>query len=1370
MHPVASLNPSISDLPTYNDDFCEWSSFEVEVEKVQHTNEGYSLSPQQARLWLLQQQCNAYRAYYTVMIEGALDVGALRRAVEAVLWRHDIFRTTFYRLPGMGLPMQVINDQLLYSWQQISLTTGPEQQEKSDRLLLEVQNYPLNLEEEPLLRCSLLTLAEQQHVLCVCTSALHADMHTLAQFMQEVSTLYGKSSTEVDEAQEEELNQYVQFSEWQNSLLEEEEGKAYWSEQSGASSTLLRLPYERKREMPVHFHPRTVGVDIAPALQKQIEALCTEQRCTLPVFFFACWQALLWRFVNQNDLLCGINTTSRIYDELRDIAGPLAKYIPLHCHPEKRQRFCDFLGTIQTKYEAHLEQQLYFALEDPDGSRQYPFGFDYYEIPAVTTTGGISFVPRQCYVCSEPFKVRLIVQEYPGAAPMLTLEYNSELYTAQDIQRLAEQLLLVLNDAAIRPESMLDELEILGTAERELVLRSYNQTNTAYPQEMCLHQLFERQAERTPDAIAVVDEGQQVTYHALNRLSHQLAAYLQTQAIGPEVLVGLYLERSVALVIAILGVLKAGAAYVPLDLTTPQPRLRFIASDAHLRMVLTSESLQSRLEEWPEQVPIVALESINEHLVQNQALSPLAYHPTASNLAYVIYTSGSTGEPRGVMIPHQGVAHYVHWCSQHYNVASGRGSLVHSPVSFDLTVTALFAPLAVGWTAWLLKQEKELDELVAMLQQTGQWSLLKLTPAHLNLLNQMLEPHELADRSGALILGGEALKGDQIRPWVREAPQTRIVNEYGPTETVVGCCIYEVAPDEEIEEQVPIGHPIANTRCYVLDERGLPVPIGIIGELYIGGVGLGRGYIGRADLTAERFLPDPYSSVPGSRMYRTGDLARYKNQQGILEYLGRIDRQVKLRGYRVELGDIEATLSLHEMVRDCVVDVYETPGRDKSLAAYVVSERNTTPDPSMFRSYLSSRLPAYMLPDSYIFLDTLPLTANGKVNRALLPSPEGNVRSVDRVPEDINAVVPRDMLEFQLLQIWEEILPTRPIFITDSFFELGGHSILAVSLMAKIRKRLGIDLPLAILFDHRTIADLAVVTRQQSSIPEPPALVAIQPEGTKPPLFCIHPAGGTVFCYTNLARHLGTDQPFYGLQMPDFISEGETCVSLEKMAARYVAEIQAVRPQGPYLLGGWSSGGLMAFEIAQQLRRRNQEVGLLALMDTVLPYAYRQPDARIEELDTSDAAMVKEIISRRSFSVREDISALPPEEQLRSVLEEGKKAHFIPADTDLDQFRCLRRIHLMNLHAIKSYVPEIYAGQIDIFRAVESLIPDEVKEIPDVLPLNWTLTGGWEELTTKEVAVHEIPGNHKQMMSEPNVQFVATALKNRLEQVASSVV
>ncbi|GHO86478.1 non-ribosomal peptide synthetase [Dictyobacter formicarum] len=1424
---------------------------------MQQISEGFSLSPQQTRLWSLQQQCTTYRAYCMLLIEGELDIVALRRATEAVFLQHEIFRTTFYRLPGMEFPVQVINDRLLYTWRQVSSEADiDQQQEEMDSFLLESQHAPLDVEKGPLIHCSLLSFPDQKHVLYIGAYPLHADVQTLSNLIREVCLHYNNSAT-TNQSQETEIPQYTQFSEWQNSLLEED-GKAYWSRQNIFPALMPTLPYERQENLSAQFRPLTVHASIEAEFQKSIYALLKRYECSLPVFFFTCWQVLLWRFLNQDELVFGLGVTDRLYDELLDIAGPIAKYIPFLSHPNKQLRFCDFLRKVQEDYDAHGEQQLYFAVDDPTTTLLYPFGFDYYKFSPEVTNGKISFSPHQCSISSEPFKVRLLIQEHAEASLNLTLEYNANLYDIQDIQLLSGQLQHLIKDAVLRPECKLSELEILNVAERDLVLMKYNQTTTPYPQEMLLHLLFERQVAQTPDAIAVVDKDHQLTYQALDTLAHQTAQYLQRLPIGAEDLVGIYLERSVALVIAILGVLKAGAAYVPLDLSAPLPRLRFIASDAQLKIVLTTQQLQSQMTEWPEQTPIVSLESMREQFTSTRELPPLASHYlSTNNLAYVIYTSGSTGKPKGVMISHQGAAHYVQWCSQHYEVASGWGVPVHSPISFDLTVTALFAPLVVGRVAWLLEEGKELDELAEVLRQADQWSLLKLTPAHLNLLNQQLEPHELSESSRALILGGEALKGEHIRRWQQEAPQTRLINEYGPTETVVGCCIYEVTPDEEIKEQVPIGHPIANTRCYVLDERGLPVPIGIVGELYIGGIGLGRGYVGRADLTAERFVPDPYCNIAGARMYRTGDLARYKNQQGILEYLGRVDRQIKLRGYRIELGEIEKLLERHEKIRECVVEVFEEPDLDKSLVAYVVPNSKTMLEPATLRDYLSDHLPAYMIPESYVILEALPLTTNGKVNRSLLPPPDKS----RKVSDEDKAVAPRDMVEFQLLQIWEKTLKVHPILITDNFFDLGGHSILAVSLIAQIRKRLDVNLPLAILFEHKTIAELAAVVRQQlnviedqlpadvtaivprdvvefqlqqiweevlqvnpilitdsffelggndllaerviaaireqldinlapsllsehSSIAElaivvrqrsnalkTPALVTIQAGATtKRPLFCVHPAGGTVFCYTNLARHLGADQPFYGLQTPDLVENGGTYISIEELAALYVREIQRIQPQGPYQVGGWSSGGVMAFEIAQQLSKRHQKVSLLALLDANVPFTVRNPDAQIRELDTSDAAIVMDIMSRKTFSMDEDISMLPPVEQLRAVMEEGKKANLVPADTDLDQFRRLWRIQMMNVHAVRSYIPDVYPGQIDLFRAEESIKLGRGAKKASVLPMTWALTGGWETLTSQEILIHQLPGGHRDMMSEPNVQLVATTLKSRMEQIEAFLI
>ena len=681
--------------------------------------------------------------------------------------------------------------------------------------------------------------------------------------------------------------------------------------------------------------------------------------------------------------------------------------------------------------------------------------------------GPISFALESCYTCYEPFKVKLAVVEY---ATTLNLEFHfdNNLFDLAGMQILADQFLTLLANVVKQPDALIRDFAILSPAERQLVLVDFNQTKADYPAHACLHHLFEAQVERTPDAIAVQYEEQQLTYHALNWYANQLACYLQTQGVGPEVLVGIYLTRSPLVLAGILGVLKAGGAYVPLDLLHPRERLTFILADADVPLVLTSQSLRTQL---PSSVQCVCLDTMWQSFIVQQKMQAPATTVQSTNLVYVIYTSGSTGQPKGVMITHQGVVHYLHWSSQYYKAAEGSGSPVHSPLTFDLTVTGLFAGLMVGQRLVLLPEEQGIEQLRRTLSECNHFSFVKLTPAHLEALNNVLDTSDLATATQTLIIGGEALRGNNLTLWHTHAPTTRIINEYGPTETVVGCCIYEVA--SPMADNVPIGRPISNTQLYVLDARLQPVPLGVSGELYIGGVGPGRGYLQQPDLTAERFIPHPFATQPGERLYRTGDLVRYIFHTGQLEYLGRIDHQVKLRGYRIELGEIETVLTHHINVREAVVMLREDLPGGAQIVAYITYQQLPMPTTEALQDFISRFVPEYMIPSTFVFLKDLPLTTNGKVDRHALPIP--TIESATA-----SYVAPRSPIEDALVTIWEETLNVKPVGIYDNFFDLGGHSLLATQIIARLRRTLEVELPVRTLLDALTIARLAEAVEHAS--------------------------------------------------------------------------------------------------------------------------------------------------------------------------------------------------------------------------------------------------------------------------------------------------
>jgi len=621
----------------------------------------------------------------------------------------------------------------------------------------------------------------------------------------------------------------------------------------------------------------------------------------------------------------------------------------------------------------------------------------------------------------------------------------------------------------------------------EVQLEQWNQTDVSIPT-VCSHQLFEEQVARQPDATAYLFEGRRATYRDLNEQANQIAHLLRKKGIGPDVLVGVCLERCPEMVAALLGVWKAGGAYIPLDPAHPKERLAFMLTDAAAKVLITDVPHRGL---FPSEVDTILVDA-DAARIAGERDDNLPATQNQSHLAYVMYTSGSTGQPKGVMIVQRGLVNYLTWAIATYRAGSGGPVPVHSSIAFDLTVTALFVPLAGGGSIEILREDVAGQKLVAAMRDGRDRSLVKITPAHLALLADQLGAAGVADRTRCFVIGGEALLADSLVLWRDHAPATRLINEYGPTETVVGCCVHEVAPGDPRTGAVIIGRAIANTRLYVLDEQRKLLPVGEVGELYIGGEGVARGYLNRPELTAERFLPDPYSKQPGARMYKSGDLARYR-PDGALEYFGRIDDQVKIRGYRIELGEIEAVLADHPAVKSCAVIARDDLPGGKQLVGYVVGHAGP-PAVEDLRQFLRGRLPEYMVPAQFVFLGTMPLTGNGKIDRKNLPAP-----SLERPAASAGAqAAPRTEIEKKIVEIWKELLTLEHVGVEDNFFELGGHSLLAIKAGTRVREAFGVDLSAQAVIDDPTVAALA---RTVSDLLGPTVAPAKTPEARRGPTF-----------------------------------------------------------------------------------------------------------------------------------------------------------------------------------------------------------------------------------------------------------------------------
>lgn len=849
-------------------------------------------------------------------------------------------------------------------------------------------------------------------------------------------------------------------------------------------------------------------------------------------------------------------------------------------------------------------------------------------------------------------------------------------------------------------------------------------------QNICVHQRFEAQVERTPDAVAVVLADQQLTYRQLNQQSNQLAHGLQQLGVGPDVLVGIYVERSIEMIVGLLAVLKAGGAYVPLDPSLPAERLSFILADTQVPVILTQARVVDRLPAHTAKV--ICLDSDRKIITQNSREN-LSSAVTPDHLIYTIYTSGSTGQPKGVMIPHSGICNQLDWRQNTFPLTAVDRVLQNISFSFDPSVWQIFWPLTCG--AQLILPcpggHQDVAYLVNLIAEQ-QISVIALVPS---LLRVLLEETglERCQHLKHVFCGGEALPLDlQERFFDRFNSDQRDVflhNVYGPTEASIDATFWTCEPGTQ-HRIGPIGGSITNAQAYIFDENLQPVPFGSSGELHLGGAGLARGYLNRATLTAEKFIAHPYSSDPTVRLYKTGDLVRYL-PDGNLEFLGRMDHQVKVRGFRIELGEIETALSQHPAIQESIVVAREDVPGDKRLVAYWVAEVPKCPDAQELRSFLKETLPEYMIPAAFVIMEALPLNPNGKVDRRALPAP-----APERPDLEKPFVAPQTPLEVELTQIWEEVLNVRPIGVKDNFFELSGNSLLAAKLLVQVEQKMGQKLSLAVLFQAPTIEQFAMSLQEESQGETYQSLVAIQPKGSKPPLFCVHSRVGNVFSYYPLVRYLRDDQPLYGLQTPMVDGEYVTHTHIEAMAADYIQEIQLLQPTGPYLLAGYSFGGLVAYEMARQLQLQGQTVAMLALLDT-----YNSPDRWFKRLPHH----IRATKHWHEFSKQKGLK----EKWMYIQKNFGRQGS--PDEQDIDQSASL---HAMYEKVNQNYYPQAYAGRAVLFRADRSKLPEAWFQ-----PAIHDADLGWGQLITEGIEIHDIACHHFDLLLDPFVGILTQQLQ-----------
>lgn len=1351
------------------------------------------LSSAQMRLWLFDQLEPGSPAYNIPVrhdFKGNFDLAAFERSLSEIVRRHEVLRTCYLRIDGR--PVQKIASPESFRIPVLDLQHLPEaaREQEVAKLAAAQATQPFDLGNAPLLRAQLLKLAPDEHVLLFNVHHIAFDWWSFGVFEKELAELYGAFLRGEKTSPLPELPlQYVDCSAWQRERLQGEilqEHLDYWQKKLSGELPPLELPTDRPRPAIQTYNGSFLCSALSKKLTEALKSLSQREGVTLFSTLLAAFKVLMQRYTGEGDILIGAPIAARNRAEVEGLIGFFVNTMVLRTDLSGAPTFRQLLQRVQeTTLGAYTHQDLPFEklveVLNPkrDSSRSPMFQV---MLSMLNTPMRPLHLPglqhRRTMLDSGTAKFDLTlfaIEESRGLS--FTCEYNTDLFHADRIQRMLGHLEVLLEGIVENPDRRLSELPLLTKDERQQILVEWNDTQRDYPQNALLSQLFEAQVERTQTAIAVEYDSNRLSYDELNRRANQLAHYLQTQGVGPETLVGICMERSLEMVVGLLGILKAGAAYVPLDPAYPTERLAFMVEDAQVRVLLTRGVVMGEVIAGlrEHRANIVRVDSDAEEIARQSQANPVTT-ATANDLAYVIYTSGSTGKSKGVQIPHRAVVNFLTSMRREPGLVEHDVLLSVTTLSFDIAALEVFLPLIAGGRLVLVSREVASDgaRLSEQIADSGA-TVMQATPATWRLL---LEAGWQGSPRLKILCGGEALDRNLANQLLNRCAS--LWNMYGPTETTIWSATYKVEPELKTEilktaiktGPVSIGRPITNTQLYLLDGHLRPVPIGVPGELHIGGAGLARGYLNRPELTAEKFISDPFSiSNPffisnsvsdevDARLYKTGDLARYL-PDGNIDFLGRNDFQVKIRGFRIELGEIEAVLGRHPTVQKALVLAREDVPGEKRLVAYVIPNPEKAPSADTLRNFAREKLPAHMVPPFFVVMEKMPLTPNGKIDRKALPSPDdaaGHVSESGRSEATPGFIAPRDPLEQALAQIWSKILRVKRIGVSDNFFELGGHSLLAVRIVAEIEKLLHKSLPLATFLQAPTIGDLAGVLRKKDWKPSGSSLIPLRAGGSKPPLFLMHSHGGNVLEYYPLAERLEEDQPVYAFQARGLSGEIIKDQSFEQMVAAQLPELRSLQPEGPYFLGGYCLGGLLALEVAHQLSAMGEEVALVVLIQTINPaYARFSPGLTVFQrgwyLATKRIELELAYLRYRGAN---------------HILERGRRTRdIVVAKTALTfenwigngQGRqgprsmavMLEMLAIEHERARARYQVRPYNGPVVLFRAgrqVSGLWADYML--------------GWKDVLTGGLTVSEIPGHQETMLMQPNVSYLAKELNAQL--------
>jgi amino acid adenylation domain-containing protein len=1312
------------------------------------------LSLAQEQIWLhgqLVPEIPIYNEPVTIRRRGALDVPTLERVLTEIVRRHESWRTAFAMVEGE--PVQVIQPAVPVVLPFVDLSQMPAAQKESEaqRLAIKDALRPFDLSQTPLFRALLVRFSDTEHRLFLTLHHILFDGYSIYRvLLPELDTLYTAFSEGKESPLPELSLQYSDFALWEREWLSRNghlsSQLAYWRRQLGGELPVSQLHPDRARTATQNFRGAIQPVSFSKDLAEELKLLSRREKASLFMTLLAGLAVLLHRYSSLEDVVIGTVSSRRKRSELEGLLGYFLNPVVLRNDLSGNPTFRELLRRTRnvaldalsnddapfTQVVNHLHPnrtlslnplfQVLLTLEPP--------------LPETQNGWTAALTQSEVDTGISKFDLCLELDDRPTGI-VGRFKYSTDLFQAATVARMANHLTTLMRGIVANPDQRISDLPILTDPERRQLCVEWNDTRAEFPAHLCLHQLVTSQSDRTPDSPALVDAKGQLTFRELDRKSSDLAGYLQRLGVGPETPVGLYFEPSSEMIVGILGVLKAGGVCVPLNPTYPVDHLKHVLEDTRLGVLLTQQHLRHALPDGKREV--ICLDSDWSRIAEQNA-EPIDDRCKPENLAYVIYTSGSTGKPKGVQITHANLVHSTHARSLYYGLEPERFLLLSS-FSFDSSLVGIFGALCRGGTLVLTPGPLQANlARLAQLVAQHQISHLLCVPSLYQLLLDQAEPGQLASLRVAIV-AGESCPAELIQRHHQLLPQAMLFNEYGPTEAAVWSTVYKCEPGQP-NKIVPIGRPIPNARVYVLDSHLNLLPVGVPGELCIGGPGVVRGYLNRPEETAERFVPDPFNTEPGAKLYKSGDLVRYL-EDGNLELLGRLDHQVKIRGFRIEVEEIEAVIAECEDVRQAVVTFRQAGTSEPKLIAYLVPVKASEFDLEKLRRVLSTKLPEAMVPAVFVILEALPLTPNGKIDRQALPTGPELVSTAKFVP-------PNGALESKLVEIWESVLGQRGIGVTDNFFDLGGHSLLVAKLLLRIEQQLGKRLSLANAFQAPTIRRMAAMLEDETHSKQSAAVVPIQPYGSKPPLFWVR--GGPLF--RALANHLDSDRPMLGVHLPAaHASRLPVPYKFEEIAAALVSRLREAQPQGPYYIAGLCVNGVVAYEMARQLHDEGQEVALLALFDAQNPEYYQ---------DFSQEGRALVLFRKTRFHLtklwRHGWGGLPDffwgrlaGISLRLSVLRWRAHHALGLK--------VAEKHLQELDTIVHpasylYRPKPYPGKVIFFQSTDW---------PACRYFDFYAS--WDSVVTGDFEVHKIAGGHQSMFYEENVEVVASKLRACLSAV-----